>query len=60
MTTMKEKILYRQRLEAMSGTELRLELAEIEYERAKAWNGIFRKQSQLNAVTAELLKRGSF
>lgn len=57
---MHEKVLYRQALEAMSAAELRLELAGIEYERARSWNGIYRKRNQLNAVTAELLRRGSF
>ena len=49
-----------QSLEEMSSAELRLELAEIEYERARSWNGIARKDNRRDAVVAELLKRGSF
>lgn len=48
------------RFEEMSSAELRLEIAELEYERARSWNGIWRKQNRLNEVTAELLRRGSF
>lgn len=43
-----------------SAAELRLDLAEAEYERAKSWAGSWRRKNLIDAITAELVRRGSF
>lgn len=47
-------------LKELSNTELRLELAEAESERAKTWNGSWRKKNRVRDITRELLERGAF
>lgn len=48
------------RFDHLSGTELRLDLAEAQYERPKTLVGITRKKNRIREITAELVRRGSF
>lgn len=47
-------------LRERSSAELRLDLAEAEYERARSWNGSWKRKNLIAAITAELVARGSF
>lgn len=48
------------RYDDLSSAELRLELAEAEYERPKTLRAIVLKKNRIRAITAELVQRGSF
>jgi hypothetical protein len=47
-------------LNELSSVELRLELAEAQAVRVTTWKGRFQKQDRIEAITNELLERGSF
>jgi hypothetical protein len=47
-------------LRDLSPAELRLELAEAEAARASTWKGGFAKRDRIAAITARLVKLGSF
>jgi hypothetical protein len=47
-------------LNELSNVELRLELAEAEYQRPKTLKGICQKRNRIAAVTALLVERGAF
>lgn len=44
----------------LSNTELRLELAEAEYERPTTIKGIMLKRGRIQRILDELLRRGAF
>ena len=47
-------------LSELSNVELRLELAEAEYERPNSLRATILKQDRIKQITAELLGRGAF
>ena len=52
--------IYAADLRALSSCELRLELAEAEYEKPKTLRAIHLKRDRIGLITNELLRRGSF
>lgn len=47
-------------LRALSGVELRLALAEAEYERPRTIKGCIFKRNRIRAITAALVEKGAY
>jgi hypothetical protein len=47
-------------LAELTACELRLALAEAEAEHPRSWKGIWIKRDRVQALTAELLRRGAY
>jgi hypothetical protein len=52
--------VYGNRLQKMGSAELRLELAEAEYEKPKSWRASALKKDRIQLVLNELVKRGAY